>query len=182
MDLGIKNRVALVTAASRGLGKAVALQLAQEGARVAMCSRSQEAIQRAADDIAGATGIEVLPLACDVTDAEQVKRAVAEVVSKLGDIEILVTNAGGPPAGMVADFAPDDYRSAAELNLFSTIELVYAAERLLELALDPDCNLPDFRVIPTETPSEGIGIVEAPRGTLTHHYDLSLSLSYLLDN
>ncbi len=126
MNLGLKSRVALVAAASRGLGKAVALRLAQEGASVAVCSRSDTAIQEAADDIAQRTGSTVLAVPCDVTRQDQVARLVERVADELGDIDILITNAGGPPAGMAADFTPDDYRNAVELNLMSTITMVSA--------------------------------------------------------
>jgi 3-oxoacyl-[acyl-carrier protein] reductase len=127
MDLGIQGKIALVTAASRGLGKAVAARLAEEGAAIAVCSRSAERIQAAAADIAAKTGTRVKGYACDVTDAAAVRDLVAGVASAFGSVDILVTNAGGPPAGMAADFTPDDYRRAVELNLLSTVALVYEA-------------------------------------------------------
>ncbi len=125
MDFGIKGRVALVAAASRGLGRAAALRLAQEGATVAICSRDEERIGAAATEIARETGTRVKGYRCDVTDAAAVRELVARVREELGGIEILVTNAGGPPAGLAADFGPDDYRKGVELNLMSTITLVY---------------------------------------------------------
>ncbi|HUU46342.1 MAG TPA: SDR family oxidoreductase [Acidobacteriota bacterium] len=127
MDLGISGKVALVAAASRGLGYAVALRLSREGARVAICSRKEESVTRAAEEIARATGGDVLPLVADVSQGGAVKRLVATVTQQFGGLDILVTNAGGPPAGMAADFSPDDYRAAVELNLMSTITLCYAA-------------------------------------------------------
>jgi 3-oxoacyl-[acyl-carrier protein] reductase len=125
MDLGIKNRTALVTAAGRGLGRAVAERLSREGARVAICSRNPEEIEKTGVAIAGATGGQVLAAACDVTDAAQVSNFVTRINAELGPVEILVTNAGGPPAGLAADFTPDHYRDAVELNLMSTISLIY---------------------------------------------------------
>jgi 3-oxoacyl-[acyl-carrier protein] reductase len=127
MDLGINGKVALVTAASRGLGKATALRLCAEGAKVVICSRTRDAIEAAGDDIARRTGGEIRAEVCDVTDTPQVERLVEAVSGELGSIDILVCNAGGPPAGMAVDFAPDDYRAAVELNLMSTIGLVSAA-------------------------------------------------------
>jgi 3-oxoacyl-[acyl-carrier protein] reductase len=127
MDLGIKGKVALVTAASRGLGKAVALQLAREGAKVAICSRTEKAINAARDDIARQTGGEVAAFRADVTDGGQVLSLVGDVVRTFGSLDILITNAGGPKAGLAADFTVDDYRAATELNLMSTISLCYAA-------------------------------------------------------
>lgn len=125
MDLGISGKVALVAAASRGLGKAVAMRLSREGARVAMCSRSEERINAARDDVIRETGGEIYAAACDVTDATEVKDFVARVAENMGSVDIVVTNAGGPPAGVAADFTPDDYRAGVELNLMSTITLVY---------------------------------------------------------
>ncbi|MEW5700900.1 MAG: SDR family oxidoreductase [Candidatus Zixiibacteriota bacterium] len=125
MDLGLKDKVALVAAASRGLGKAVALQLAREGARVAICSRAQSAIDAAAADIRHQTGAEVIGVAADVTRASDVRDLARKTTGAFGAIDILVTNAGGPPAGQAAEFDVDDYRAAVELNLMSTIALCY---------------------------------------------------------
>ena len=131
MDLGIKNKVALVTAASRGLGKAVALQLSREGAKVAICSRSEAAVQRAKDEIAQLTGGPVLALVADVTKKDHIETLVERVAAEFGSVDILITNAGGPAAGLAADFTPDDYRAAVELNLLSTITLIYAGLPLM---------------------------------------------------
>ena len=125
MDLGIRGKVALVAAASRGLGKAVALQLSREGARVAICSRTEKTIHAAGEDIARQTAGEVAAFVADVTDGEQVKGLVREVVAALGTVDILVTNAGGPRSGLATDFSVADYRAATELNLMSTIALCY---------------------------------------------------------
>lgn len=132
MDLGLKDKVALVAAASRGLGKAVALRLSREGAKVAICARTEAKIKAAAEEIAGQTGGAVLPLVCDVSNKSQVQALVRQVVDTFGGIDILVTNAGGPPAGVAANFTPDDYRAAVELNLMSTIELCYQALPLMK--------------------------------------------------
>jgi 3-oxoacyl-[acyl-carrier protein] reductase len=125
MDLGLQDKVALVAAASRGLGKAVALRLSREGATVAVCSRNADKLQAAAADIAGRTGGDVLAVPCDVTASAQVEMLVGRVEKELGGVDVLVTNAGGPPAGLAADFVADDYRKAVELNLMSTISLAY---------------------------------------------------------
>jgi len=127
MDLGIKGKIALVAAASRGLGKAVALELAREGVKVAICSRSPDAINAAAGDIARKSGGEVTAFTADVTDGVQVERLARDVTNALGGIDILITNAGGPKAGLAVDFTVEDYRAAVELNLMSTINLCYAA-------------------------------------------------------
>ncbi|MBI5868131.1 MAG: SDR family oxidoreductase [candidate division Zixibacteria bacterium] len=131
MDLGIRGKVALVTAASRGLGRAVALQLAREGARVAICSRSEEAISAAGDDIAERTGADVMAFAADVTSSADIATLVESVNRSLGGIDILVTNAGGPRSGLASEFSIDDYRAATELNLMSTISLCNAVVPLM---------------------------------------------------
>lgn len=125
MDLGIKDRVALVTASSRGLGKAVALQISREGAKVMICARGEERLHQTRDDIASETGGEVRAFVTDVTDRHQVKRMIDKITDEFGTVEILVCNAGGPPAGLVDDFAEDDYRKALELNLMTTVNLCY---------------------------------------------------------
>src|SRR5712692_1931197 len=99
MDLGLKNKVVLVAAASRGLGRAVAEELAAEGASLILCSRNAETINRTANEIAKASGAEVLALAADVSQAEDVAGLVQTGIERFGRIDILVTNAGGPPAG-----------------------------------------------------------------------------------
>jgi 3-oxoacyl-[acyl-carrier protein] reductase len=123
MDLGLKDRVAIVAASSSGLGKAVATELAAEGAKVIVNSRDEAALNRAADQIRSETGAEVLPIPADVTAEEEVRQLIAETKSRFGRIDILVTNAGGPPAGRFQDFEAADYRRALELNLMSTINL-----------------------------------------------------------
>jgi 3-oxoacyl-[acyl-carrier protein] reductase len=123
MDLGIKDKVALITAASQGLGKAVAWRLSMEGARVIICSRSLDNLKRTADEIAADTGGNVRTITCDVTDENQVKGMMDDIIGEFGRLDILVCNAGGPPAGTAEDFELDDYRKALELNLLSTIHL-----------------------------------------------------------
>lgn len=127
MDLGLVGKVALVAGASSGLGLAAALELAREGCHVAICSRSRQRIEGAAGRIAGDAGVArelVLPIECDVTDEADIASAISRTVDTFGRLNILVTNAGGPPSGFVGDFSADDWRSAFELNLISTINLV----------------------------------------------------------
>lgn len=123
MDLGIKDKIALVTAASKGLGKAVATQLALEGAIVIICSRDPQSLEIAKTEIKQKTNATVHTFSCDVTNEEQVIEMIKSIQGKHGSIDILVTNAGGPPAGSFGDFCVDDYRKAIELNLISTISL-----------------------------------------------------------
>ena len=121
MDLGIKNRVAVVAASSRGLGRAVATGLARDGAKLALCARSAPALETAAEEIRRETGAEVLTRALDVTDYREVRQFVVAVVERFGRLDICVANAGGPPAKSFAETTMEDWRAAAELNLMSTV-------------------------------------------------------------
>jgi 3-oxoacyl-[acyl-carrier protein] reductase len=123
MDLYIKDRIAIVAASSRGLGKAVALGLAEEGVRLTICSRGKEALEKTADEIKSETGVEVLAISGDVSKPEDVKEIVSQTVNRYGTVHILVNNAGGPPLGDFLSFSPDDWQRALELNLMSTINL-----------------------------------------------------------
>ncbi len=127
MNLGIDDKTALVTASSRGLGKAIALQLSREGAKVAICARNQDLLFQTKKEIAEKTGGQVIGQVADVTDNEQVEKLVDNVVDSFGTLDILICNAGGPPSGMAEDFDMDDYQKALELNLLSTVNLCYRA-------------------------------------------------------
>ena len=125
MDLGIKERVALVAASSRGLGKAIAQRLSQEGAKVVICARDEDKLLKTRDEIAAVTGGVVKAIKADVTDKNQVIQLVKKTIDEFGTIDILVCNAGGPPSGMADKFTAADYAQALELNLLSTINLCY---------------------------------------------------------
>jgi 3-oxoacyl-[acyl-carrier protein] reductase len=122
MDLGLKNRVAVVAASSKGLGKAAALGLVAEGAKLAICARGQEELQRTASEIQ----TDVLAQAIDVTAEPQVRSFVDATLRKFGRIDICITNAGGPPARRFEDTVTDDWRSAVDLNLMSTLHFARA--------------------------------------------------------
>jgi len=126
VDLKIKGKVAVVVAASRGLGRAVAEALAAEGVNLAICSRNQEQILKAAAAIKAEYRIDVLPSVCDVTSPSDIKRFKEEVIGRFQTCHILFTNADGPPSGKLDDFAAEDFQKAIDLNLMSTINLVYA--------------------------------------------------------
>jgi 3-oxoacyl-[acyl-carrier protein] reductase len=127
MDLGLKGHIALVAAASRGLGKAIAWELAREGADVAICARGKEELKRTAEEIARDTGVRVLAVAADVTVAKEVAGLVTAVIRRFEGLDILVNNAGGPPSGPFLTFSDEDWRRALELNLVSTVRLTRAA-------------------------------------------------------
>jgi len=132
MDLGLKNRVALVAASSRGLGKAIALQLADEGAKVMICARHKTQLFRTREEIAAKTGSQVKAFVADVRIKSQIRKMISQIVNEFKTIDILVCNAGGPPPGMVEDLNVDDYRQALELNLLSTINLCYEVLPLMK--------------------------------------------------
>ena len=124
MDLGLKDRVAIVAASSQGLGKAVALGLGREGAKLAICSRAESKINKTAEEIHRETGVEVLARPVDVTVYEQVQRFVAETQERFGRVDICVTNAGGPPAKPFSDTTVEDWQAGVNLNLMSTLYFV----------------------------------------------------------
>jgi 3-oxoacyl-[acyl-carrier protein] reductase len=124
MDLGIKDQVALVTAASKGLGKAAAMALAQEGAKVAICSHS-DTLDAAEADLR-ATGAEVLAVRADVRDESQVQDLVRQTLDHFGQIDILVTNAAGPPPGDFLDLTIADWEAGIQTTIMSVLYLCYA--------------------------------------------------------
>lgn len=126
MDLGLKGKVALVAAASKGLGKAVAWELAHEGCRVAICARGEAELRATANQIAGATSAEVLPVPCDVTQPAEIEHLVRAVVGRWRRVEVLVNNAGGPPTGPFEGFDDAAWQAALELNLLSAMRLCRA--------------------------------------------------------
>lgn len=126
MDLNIKGKVAVVTASSKGLGRAVAEALAKEGVKLAICSRDKERIKKAADSISAAYKVDVLADVCDVTDKKSIESFQRKVMEYFKACHILYANAGGPPPGKAEDFSGEDFRKAVDLNLMSTINLIYA--------------------------------------------------------
>lgn len=123
MDLGLKDRVALVAASSTGLGKAAALGLAREGAKLALCARTQSTLDSTAEEIRRQTGVEVLARALNVTVHDEVRAFIAEIGERFGRLDICVANAGGPPSKSFADTTVEEWHAAAELNLMSTVYL-----------------------------------------------------------
>lgn len=127
MELNLKNKRALVTGASRGLGYAVALGLAGEGCRVAVNSRDEVRVAAAAQTISKETGTQVIGLAGDVSDPDVPERIVGEAARAFGGLDIIVTNAGGPPAGAFESFDESAWQKAIDLSLMSHVRLIRAA-------------------------------------------------------
>ena len=126
MDLELRGKTAIVSAGSKGLGKAIALGLAAEGARVAICSRNPDNLSQAAQEILTKTGSEVLAVPVDVIKPDAIDNFVNTVVQRQGKIDILVNNAGGPPMGTFADFEDEDWESAFNLTFMSVVRFVRA--------------------------------------------------------
>ncbi len=124
MNLGLTGKTALVTAASKGMGKACALGLAAEGARVVMCARTDVDLQAAAEEVRGKTGVQVVAMAADVTSADQVKALVARAHEAFGGVDILVANAGGPPRGYFDELSDEQWYGAFEISLLSVVRLI----------------------------------------------------------
>ncbi|MFN8058798.1 MAG: SDR family oxidoreductase [Vicinamibacterales bacterium] len=123
METGLRDRVAVVAAASKGLGRAAADALADEGAKLVICARHGAEIQRAAREIADRTGAAVVAEVADVSLAGDIDRLVARAVEVFGGVDVLVTNAGGPKAGPFTAVTDDDWHAGVELTLMSAVRL-----------------------------------------------------------
>ena len=125
MDLGISGRVALVGASSKGLGRAIADELAAEGCAVVLCARSEGPLEEARASLAAA-GAQVIAIPADLSTPEGCAAVVEGATQAFGPIDILVTNAGGPPAGAFETHSPEAWRSAVALTLESVLNLTRA--------------------------------------------------------
>lgn len=123
MDLGLRGKIALVAASSRGLGRAVAEELANEGASLILCARDAQALNKTKQDIVSQSGVQVIAVPADVTLPGDVQRVVDSGIEEFGQIDILVTNAGGPPAGKFEHLTLEQWEQAVRLTLYSAIEL-----------------------------------------------------------
>ncbi len=125
MNLDLKDKVAVVAASSKGLGKATALELAREGARLVISARSS-ALETTAAQIREQTGGEVLTVRADLTVPEDINRLIKKAINQFGRIDILIINVGGPPTGNFLDLQPSDWEAAVQLTLMSAVRLCYA--------------------------------------------------------
>ncbi len=124
MDLGLGGKVAVVAASSRGLGKAAALALAREGARVTVCARTESVLEETAAEIRAATRAEVLVVPADLRSAEGIHSVVAATVERFGSVDVLVENSGGPRVGGFQELSDDDWRQALETVTLSFVRFV----------------------------------------------------------
>lgn len=126
MDLGIRNKVALVTASSRGLGRAVAEELATEGASLLLCARNTASLESTAADIRKTTGAKVVCVTADVSDPAAIELVWKKASEEFGRVDILVTNAGGPPPGPFESHPPSAWSDALKLNFESVVNMTRA--------------------------------------------------------
>ena len=165
MDFGLKDRVALVAAASRGIGFACARELAREGVRVFLCSRDAGHAMEAASKIHDETGAEVKGLRADVTNNADIARFVDEAMEHTGHVDICVTNAGGPPATVFADTDLDMFRQAFEQNALSAIRLAkFVLPGMIEQKWGRIINITSVSV---KQPIEGLLLSNTVRAGLT---------------
>lgn len=127
MDLGIRGKVAVVGASSQGLGRAVAAELAAEGAAVVLCARNAAALERARAEIAATTASPVEAVAADLAQAGEPQRVVTAAIARFGQVDILVTNTGGPPSGPFEQHDAAAWQAASDLLLRAPLEMIRAA-------------------------------------------------------
>ncbi|SDH20256.1 3-oxoacyl-[acyl-carrier protein] reductase [Alteribacillus persepolensis] len=127
MDLELKGKAVVVLASSKGLGKASAREFALEGAKVMLCGRNQEVLEKAAKEIETESGSPVFWEVCEVSNQEDIEALMEAAMDKMGRIDVLVNNAGGPPAGKFVDMKDNDWQQAFELTLFSFVRAIRAA-------------------------------------------------------
>jgi len=126
MDLGLGGKIALVAAASRGLGRAVAEELAREGAQLIICARGEDALRETAESIREATGTRVVDVVADLSNPADVARVAERALAEFGRVDVLVTNGGGPPAGPFETHSADAWHAAVRQTLMSVVELTRA--------------------------------------------------------
>jgi 3-oxoacyl-[acyl-carrier protein] reductase len=165
MDLGLKGRAAIVAAASTGLGFAVAKELAQEGANVAICARTAVNLEQAAAKIKQASGREVFWQALDVTDATTVQKFVDAVEKRFGRVDICVTNAGGPPAKKFLEISLEEWRAAVNLTLLSAV--YFAREVLPRMRKNRWGRLLTITSVSVKQPIEGLLLSNSLRAAVT---------------
>jgi 3-oxoacyl-[acyl-carrier protein] reductase len=126
MDLGLSGKVAVVAASSQGLGRAIAHELAAEGASVVMCARGEERLVQAAERIAAATNARVVPVVADVSKRSDIGRLADRAREAFGRVDVVVTNSGGPAPGTFEGTRPEAWQAAFDIVLMSAVELIRA--------------------------------------------------------
>ncbi len=123
MELGLNGKVALVAAASRGLGKAVAEEFANEGVSLILCARDQDILDKTCDEIRNKSGVDVLGVTADLSNTADIERLYQTGMDRFGQIDILVTNVGGPPAGTFENLPREAWENSTSLLLTSVLDI-----------------------------------------------------------
>ena len=165
MNLDLQGKCAIVCAASKGLGRATALSLAREGARVAICARSATALEQTAADIRQATGSLVVPIVADVSNAADVERLVSVAAGQLGAIDILINTTGGPKSGPFTSFSDEDWREAIDSVLMSVVRLSRAV--IPHMRARGGGRIINITSISAKQPVEGLVLSNALRAGVT---------------
>lgn len=161
MDLGIKGKKAIVCAASKGLGRGCAMALAEAGVDLVINARGEEALQKTADEIRAAYGVNVVAVAADITTEE----GRAAVLDAAGDVDILVNNAGGPPPGMWTDWDREDFIKALDANMLAPITMIKAlVPQMMERGWGRVVNITSQSV---KSPIPQLGLSNSARAGLT---------------
>lgn len=121
MDLGLKDKVAIVTGSSQGIGKAIAYGLAKEGTKITICARNEDTLKVAAKEIESSTGTEVLPLRTNLSEKEDIRSMVNTTIKKFGKVDILVNNTGGPPSMLFIETSDKDWYETVNSLLMSVV-------------------------------------------------------------
>ncbi|HET9266147.1 MAG TPA: SDR family oxidoreductase [Vicinamibacterales bacterium] len=165
MELGLAGKCALVCAASRGLGKAAARALADEGAAVAICGRHVETLERAAAEINGATGAQVVPVVADVGRGEDIARLISTTVKELGALDVLVTNTGGPRSAPFEAIEDQEWNAAIASLLMGVVRLSRAA--LPHMRARGAGRIINITSVSVKQPIEGLALSNAIRAAVT---------------
>lgn len=165
MDLGLKGKVAIVAAASKGLGRAVAEELAKEGCRVAISARTAADLERTAAEITKTTGQEVFPQAFEVKNESAVRNFVTAVEKRFGRVDICVTNSGGPPSKKFADTTTAEWQAAVEDMLFSAVS--FAREVLPRMQKNRWGRFITITSVSVKQPIDGLILSNAVRAGVT---------------
>jgi 3-oxoacyl-[acyl-carrier protein] reductase len=126
VDLGLRGKVALVAASSKGLGRAIAEELAAEGVSLVMCARGKDALDQTAASIREKSDVKVVAIAADVSSSADASRVASTALAEFARVDILVTNSGGPPSGSFESFSAESWDAATRLLLTSAVELTRA--------------------------------------------------------
>ena len=165
MDLGLTGKVALVAASSRGLGRAVAEELASEGAELILCARGENALEETRAEIARTSGSPPLAVAADLTDPKGVRRVTEAAFEAFERVDVLVTNTGGPPSGPFESHTPEAWRTAVAQNLESVLNLT--RELLPEMRARGWGRIVNVTSIAVKQPVEGLILSNSVRAAVT---------------